>query len=163
MRSAGDFGTSSDFVPKEGLMMLLSSTTPQRLYLMQLGTSTFPTTPQPTPGSAGCYLNASSEKLRNKYSLLPLTYTAAVRLRVFAKKGEDCLTDHVPRYPREAEKLPERLPSLDWVPSKVIEMTRVGVLDGRGIGRRATIWQVCSPRCGTPNARKTNNSSDGQA
>ena len=31
------------------------STTLQRLYLMQLGTSTIPTTP-PTPGSAGCYL-----------------------------------------------------------------------------------------------------------
>src|SRR6266516_6836712 len=36
--------------------MMLISTTPQRLYLMQLGTSTIPTTPQPTPGSAGCYL-----------------------------------------------------------------------------------------------------------
>src|SRR5437899_6065113 len=36
--------------------MILSSTHPQRLYLMQLGTSIIPTTPQPTPGSAGCYL-----------------------------------------------------------------------------------------------------------
>jgi N-acyl homoserine lactone hydrolase len=31
------------------------STTLQRLYLLQLGTLTIPTTP-PTPGSAGCYL-----------------------------------------------------------------------------------------------------------
>jgi N-acyl homoserine lactone hydrolase len=30
--------------------------TPQRLYLMQLSTSTIPTTPQPTPASSGCYL-----------------------------------------------------------------------------------------------------------
>src|SRR5256886_12706133 len=36
--------------------MILSSTYPQRLYLMQLETSTIPTTPQPTAGSAGCYL-----------------------------------------------------------------------------------------------------------
>jgi N-acyl homoserine lactone hydrolase len=40
---------------------MLSSTTPQRLYLMQLGTSTIPTTPQPTPGSAGCYLVQTSD------------------------------------------------------------------------------------------------------
>src|SRR5260370_17181137 len=36
--------------------MALNSATPRRLYLMQLGTSTIPTTPQPTAGSAGCYL-----------------------------------------------------------------------------------------------------------
>src|SRR6266571_3578113 len=41
--------------------MTLSSTTPQRLYLMQLGTSTIPTTPQPTAGSAGCYLVQTSD------------------------------------------------------------------------------------------------------
>jgi len=41
--------------------MLLSSATPQRLYLMQLGTSTIPTTPQPTAGSAGCYLVQTSD------------------------------------------------------------------------------------------------------
>jgi N-acyl homoserine lactone hydrolase len=41
--------------------MILSSTYPQRLYLMQLGTSTIPTTPQPTPGSAGCYLVQTSD------------------------------------------------------------------------------------------------------
>src|SRR5437667_5941866 len=41
--------------------MILSSTYPQRLYLMQLGTSTIPTTPQPTPGSAGCYLIQTSD------------------------------------------------------------------------------------------------------
>src|SRR6266704_1023381 len=32
------------------------SATPHRLYLMQLGTSTIPTTPEPSAGSAGCYL-----------------------------------------------------------------------------------------------------------
>ena len=36
--------------------MVLNSTTPRRLYLMQLGTSTIPATPQLTAGSAGCYL-----------------------------------------------------------------------------------------------------------
>ncbi len=41
--------------------MILSSTHPQRLYLMQLGTSIIPTTPQPTPGSAGCYLVQTSD------------------------------------------------------------------------------------------------------
>src|SRR6266567_8612483 len=41
--------------------MILSSTTSQRLYLMQLGTSTITTTPQPTPGSAGCYLVQTSD------------------------------------------------------------------------------------------------------
>ncbi len=41
--------------------MILSSTYPQRLYLMQLGTSIIPTTPQPTPGSAGCYLVQTSD------------------------------------------------------------------------------------------------------
>ncbi len=41
--------------------MILNSTTPQRLYLMQLGTSTIPTTPQPTAGSAGCYLVQTSD------------------------------------------------------------------------------------------------------
>ena len=41
--------------------MTPSSTTPQRLYLMQLGTSTIPTTPQPTPASAGCYLVQMSD------------------------------------------------------------------------------------------------------
>lgn len=41
--------------------MTLSSTTPQRLYLMQLGTSIIPTTPQPTAGSAGCYLVQTSD------------------------------------------------------------------------------------------------------
>ena len=35
--------------------MMPGSTTLQRLYLLQLATSTIPTTP-PTPGSAGCYL-----------------------------------------------------------------------------------------------------------
>jgi N-acyl homoserine lactone hydrolase len=34
---------------------------PQRLYLMQLGTSMIPTKPDPTPGSAGCYLIQTSE------------------------------------------------------------------------------------------------------
>ena len=41
--------------------MILSNSTPQRLYLMQLGTSTIPTTPQPTAGSAGCYLVQTSD------------------------------------------------------------------------------------------------------
>ncbi len=36
--------------------MSMINATPQRLYLMQLGTSTIPTTPQPSAGSAGCYL-----------------------------------------------------------------------------------------------------------
>jgi N-acyl homoserine lactone hydrolase len=36
--------------------MTIINATPQRLYLMQLSTSTIPTTPQPTPASAGCYL-----------------------------------------------------------------------------------------------------------
>ena len=42
--------------------MTQSSTSPHRLYLMQLGTSTIPTTPQPTPASAGCYLVQTSDK-----------------------------------------------------------------------------------------------------
>src|SRR3989442_5263272 len=37
------------------------SATPQRLYLMQLGTSIIPTTPQPSAGSAGCYLVQTSD------------------------------------------------------------------------------------------------------
>ncbi|GCF09933.1 N-acyl homoserine lactonase family protein [Dictyobacter arantiisoli] len=37
-----------------------NNATPQRLYLMQLGTSTFPTDP-PMPGSAGCYLIQTSD------------------------------------------------------------------------------------------------------
>ena len=37
------------------------NTTLQRLYLMQLGTSTIPTTPQPSAGSAGCYLVQTSD------------------------------------------------------------------------------------------------------
>src|SRR5436309_12816909 len=41
--------------------MILNSTFPQRLYLMQLGTSTIPTTPQPTAGSSGCYLVQTSD------------------------------------------------------------------------------------------------------
>jgi N-acyl homoserine lactone hydrolase len=41
--------------------MTMSDATPQRLYLMQLGTSTIPTTPQPSAGSAGCYLVQTSE------------------------------------------------------------------------------------------------------
>lgn len=36
--------------------MTMIEATPQRLYLMQLGTATIPTTPQPTHLSAGCYL-----------------------------------------------------------------------------------------------------------
>ena len=36
--------------------MATTKSTPKRLYLMQLGTSAFPTRPQPTPASAGCYL-----------------------------------------------------------------------------------------------------------
>ena len=40
--------------------MIPNTTFPQRLYLMQLGTSTIPTTP-PTPGSAGCYLVRTSD------------------------------------------------------------------------------------------------------
>lgn len=40
--------------------MTLISATPQRLYLMQLGTSTIPTTP-PSPASAGCYLVQTSD------------------------------------------------------------------------------------------------------
>src|SRR2546430_16129821 len=40
--------------------MTLISATPQRLYLMQLGTSTIPTTP-PSPASAGCYLVQMSD------------------------------------------------------------------------------------------------------
>ena len=54
---------------------MLSSTTPQRLYLMQLGTSTFPTTP-PTPASAGCYLVQTSDgKNMLIDSGLPADYT----------------------------------------------------------------------------------------
>jgi len=41
--------------------MTLLTTTPQRLYLMQLGTSTIPTLPEPTPGSSGCYLVQMSD------------------------------------------------------------------------------------------------------
>ena len=52
------------------------SATPQRLYLMQLGTSTIPTTPQPTPGSAGCYLvQTRDEKNILIDSGLPADYT----------------------------------------------------------------------------------------
>jgi len=40
--------------------MIPNTIFPQRLYLMQLGTSTIPTTP-PTPGSAGCYLVQTSD------------------------------------------------------------------------------------------------------
>ncbi len=40
--------------------MIPNTTFPQRLYLMQIGTSTIPTTP-PTPGSAGCYLVQTSD------------------------------------------------------------------------------------------------------
>jgi N-acyl homoserine lactone hydrolase len=40
--------------------MILSNATSQRLYLMQLGTSTIPTTP-PSAGSAGCYLVQTSD------------------------------------------------------------------------------------------------------
>jgi N-acyl homoserine lactone hydrolase len=36
--------------------MTLIDATPQRLYLMQLSTSVIPTRPQPSAGSAGCYL-----------------------------------------------------------------------------------------------------------
>src|SRR5438128_348991 len=56
--------------------MILSSTHPQRLYLMQLGTSIIPTTPQPTPGSAGCYLVQTSD-VKNILidSGLPADYT----------------------------------------------------------------------------------------
>ena len=39
----------------------MSNATPQRLYLMQLGTATIPTTPQPSAGSAGCYLVQTSD------------------------------------------------------------------------------------------------------
>ncbi len=41
--------------------MTLLNTHPQRLYLMQLKTSTFPTTPEPTPASSGCYLVQTSD------------------------------------------------------------------------------------------------------
>jgi N-acyl homoserine lactone hydrolase len=41
--------------------MTMINATPQRLYLMQLGTSTIPTTPQPSAGSAGCYLVQTSD------------------------------------------------------------------------------------------------------
>ncbi|HET9921086.1 MAG TPA: N-acyl homoserine lactonase family protein [Ktedonobacteraceae bacterium] len=41
--------------------MTMSSGTPQRLYLIQLGTSTIPTRPGSTPGSAGCYLVQTSD------------------------------------------------------------------------------------------------------
>src|SRR5216683_5475961 len=41
--------------------MTIINAIPQRLYLMQLGTSTIPTTPQPTAGSAGCYLVQMSD------------------------------------------------------------------------------------------------------
>src|SRR5579864_8842396 len=41
--------------------MSMINTTPQRLYLMQLGTATIPTTPQPSAGSAGCYLVQTSD------------------------------------------------------------------------------------------------------
>ena len=40
--------------------MTTNNATPQRLYLMQLSTSTIPTTP-PTPGSEGCYLVQTSD------------------------------------------------------------------------------------------------------
>ena len=40
--------------------MIPNTIFPQRLYLMQLGTSTIPTTP-PTAGSAGCYLVQTSD------------------------------------------------------------------------------------------------------
>src|SRR5690348_6045571 len=60
--------------------MILGNTTPQRLYLMQLGTSTIPTTPQPTPGSAGCYLVQTSDG-KNIFidSGLPADYTPPPR------------------------------------------------------------------------------------
>lgn len=49
---------------------------PTRLYLMQLGTSFIPTKPDPTPGSAGCYLIQTSDS-RNILidSGLPPEYT----------------------------------------------------------------------------------------
>src|SRR6185437_4102758 len=40
--------------------MITNNATPQRLYLMQLSTSTIPTTP-PTAGSSGCYLVQMSD------------------------------------------------------------------------------------------------------
>ena len=50
---------------------------PIRLFLMQLGTSMIPTTPHPTPGSAGCYLVQTSDS-RNILidSGLPADYVA---------------------------------------------------------------------------------------
>src|SRR6266568_5007946 len=52
------------------------SATPQRLYLMQLGTSTIPTTPQPSAGSAGCYLVQTSDGKNILIdSGLPVDYT----------------------------------------------------------------------------------------
>jgi N-acyl homoserine lactone hydrolase len=41
--------------------MTTINATPQRLYLMQLSTSTIPTTPHPTAGSSGCYLVQTSD------------------------------------------------------------------------------------------------------
>jgi N-acyl homoserine lactone hydrolase len=41
--------------------MTIVNAAPQRLYLMQLGTGTIPTTPEPTPGSGGCYLVQTSD------------------------------------------------------------------------------------------------------
>jgi N-acyl homoserine lactone hydrolase len=41
--------------------MTMINAAPQRLYLMQLGTGTIPTTPEPTPGSRGCYLVQTSD------------------------------------------------------------------------------------------------------
>ena len=47
--------------------MALNDVSPQRLYLMQLATTTFPTRPEPTPGSNGCYLVHMSD---DKYVLI---------------------------------------------------------------------------------------------
>jgi N-acyl homoserine lactone hydrolase len=41
--------------------MTISNATPQRLYLLQLATSTFPTAGQPTAASTGCYLVQMSD------------------------------------------------------------------------------------------------------
>jgi N-acyl homoserine lactone hydrolase len=56
--------------------MTLINATPQRLYLMQLSTAVIPTRPQPSAGSAGCYLvQTGDEKNILIDSGLPPDYT----------------------------------------------------------------------------------------
>ena len=66
--------------------MTLIDATPQRLYLMQLSTSIIPTRPQPSAGSAGCYLIQTGD---GKNFLIDSGMPADYTLRAGAPKAEN--------------------------------------------------------------------------